>query len=124
MKGDYNMFGNSSSDIFLNLSDYIIIAIPIIIIVILFVFILYRIFRNPFEYPYFIYKFDVTSKRNIKFENYIDNFLISEKNWQMMRDDKLSVQSMGFAVSIINLDSACTSIRVMLISSINTVKSK
>ena len=85
------MFGNSLSDIFLNLSDYIIITIPIIIIVILFVYILYRIFRNPFEYPYFIYKFDVTSKRNIKFENYIDNFLISEKNWQIIQKHQFCI---------------------------------
>jgi len=43
---------------------------------------LYRIIRNPFTYPYYIHFFDVTSKRNVKFEDYIDNFLCDPWNWQ------------------------------------------
>lgn len=49
-----------------------------ILFVILCVFI-YIIFRNPFKYPYFIYKFDISGKRNINKEDYIDEYLIKYK---------------------------------------------
>lgn len=35
--------------------------------------------KSPFEYPYFIRKFDVTGKRNIDIEDYIDTYLIENR---------------------------------------------
>ena len=34
------------------------------------------IFKSPFQYPYFIYRFDVSGKRNPKNDDLIDSFLI------------------------------------------------
>lgn len=47
-------------------------------------YVIYRILRNPFRYPYFLKSFDVTGKRNIKIEDYIDRFLNDNTNWQII----------------------------------------
>ena len=39
--------------------------------------IIYLILRSPFHYPYFIYEFDVSGKRQPKFENLIDQYINS-----------------------------------------------
>lgn len=44
-----------------------------------------RILRNPFHYPYFTHSFDITGKRSVKIEDYIDNFLRDEQNWKMIQ---------------------------------------
>ena len=85
------MFENDLFDISFNLSGYIIVAIPIFIFISLFVYVVYLIFRNPFKYPYFTHKFDITSKRNIKFEDYFDNFLRNEKNWFLIQRHQLNI---------------------------------
>ncbi len=38
---------------------------------------LYAVFRSPFSYPYFVYKFDVSRKRGPHIDDYLDMFLIS-----------------------------------------------
>lgn len=38
-------------------------------------YILYRIIRSPFKYPYHIIKFDVTGKRNPDVNNLIDSYI-------------------------------------------------
>lgn len=44
------------------------------------VFIVWKIVRNPFSYPYYVYQFDVSGKRNVKIEDYIDTFLCYRQN--------------------------------------------
>lgn len=39
--------------------------------------ILYFIFRSPFRYPYFVYYFDISGKRNPHIDDLIDRFIIS-----------------------------------------------
>ena len=48
-------------------------------------YIIYRIFRNPFKYPYFKHSFDVTSRRNVEIRDYIDKFICDEDNWFFLR---------------------------------------
>lgn len=38
---------------------------------------LYAILKSPFSYPYFVYNFDVSGKRNPRIEDLLDNYLIS-----------------------------------------------
>lgn len=47
-------------------------------------FILYLIFKSPFQYPYFEYSFDVSGKRKPDIENLIDNFL-NQNNFIMIK---------------------------------------
>lgn len=39
---------------------------------------------NPFHYPYFGYSFDVSNKKNVYLEDYIDRFLIDDDNWNLL----------------------------------------
>lgn len=52
----------------------------------------YRIMRNPFRYPYFIYTFDVTARRNVHIEDCIDNFLCDSDNWHDIQSHTQYVQ--------------------------------
>lgn len=53
-----------------------ILSVGAILIAILLV-LLYAVFRSPFSYPYFVYKFDVSRKRGPHIDDYLDMFLIS-----------------------------------------------
>lgn len=63
------------------LSFLCIFLLMLLVFIFLLIYLLYRLLRNPFEYPYFEHTFNVTSKRNIKIEDYIDNFLCDNRNW-------------------------------------------
>lgn len=56
------------------------------------IYLIYRILRNPFNYPYFIYEFDVTGKRNVKIQDYVDNFLRNEQNWRSIQSHQHEIQ--------------------------------
>lgn len=54
-----------------------IIAAGLGIIILLAAYMVY----NPFNYPYFTYKFDVSGKRQPKIENHIDEYLMQDSNY-------------------------------------------
>lgn len=56
------------------------------------IFLIYQILKNPFNYPYFIFSFDVTGKRKIEIEDYIDNFLRNEQNWRLIQAHQYKIQ--------------------------------
>lgn len=56
------------------------------------VYLVYRRLRNPFQYPYYVHVFDVTSKRNIRIEDYIDNFLCDPCNWRSLQMHEQRIQ--------------------------------
>lgn len=41
-----------------------------------------RILASPFRYPYDVIRFDVSGKRNVRIEDYIDRYLIDSENWR------------------------------------------
>lgn len=45
----------------------------------------YIVLRNPFQYPYFHYTFDVSRKRNVDITDCIDKFLCDEENWKRVQ---------------------------------------
>ena len=47
-------------------------------------YLLYSVFRNPFKYPYFSHSFNVSGKRNVDIENYIDMYIIDYNNWKLI----------------------------------------
>ena len=55
------------------------------------IYVLVRIFKNPFQYPYFVQEFDVSGKRNVKIENYIDNYLCTLHAWEELRRHEKSI---------------------------------
>ena len=54
-------------------------------------FILYLIFKSPFQYPYFEYHFDISGKRKPDIENLIDNFL-NKKNFKIIKRHKEKIE--------------------------------
>lgn len=54
-------------------------VIGIVIGLFVLVYLLYCLFRSPFSYPYFVYEFDVTGKRQPQIEDLIDGFIISDE---------------------------------------------
>ena len=76
---------------FMSENELVMIAALCTIVCVL-VYITYRILRNPFHYPYFIFSFDVTGKRKIEIEDYIDNFLRDEHNWHLVQNHQNKIQ--------------------------------
>lgn len=64
-----------------NIYQFILCVILIFLTSIL-VYLIYRLLKNPFQYPYFKYRFDISSKRNVNFEDYVDDFLCDDTNWK------------------------------------------
>lgn len=48
----------------------------LIVLVGIITWIVFQIFKSPFQYPYFIHSFDVSGKRNPQIEDLVDTFLI------------------------------------------------
>ena len=55
-------------------------------------FIVYRLLRNPFQYPYFVWWFDVSYKRNVDIRDCIDSFLCNEQNWRALKQHEQSIK--------------------------------
>lgn len=56
------------------------------------VYFLYRALRNPFRYPYFEQAFDVSNKRNVNIEDWIDRFLANERNWELIKSHSQRIE--------------------------------
>lgn len=69
-------------------SVQIIILIGTILIV---GWMLYLIFKSPFQYPYFKYFFDISGKKKLDIENLIDVFL-NEKKFFMIKKHKEKIE--------------------------------
>lgn len=59
----------------------VLVIVAALMAIFLVIYGLYRILRNPFHYPYFVRSFDVSRKRNVDIEDYIDKYLCSEFGW-------------------------------------------
>lgn len=55
-------------------------------------YILYYIFRNPFQYPYFHMDFNVSRKRNVDIIDYVDRFLCDRNGWRDIVDHKRMIE--------------------------------
>lgn len=62
-----------------------VLALICVCIVALAVFLCWFV-RNPFKYPYFIYEFNVSRKRNVVIEDYIDRYISDPNNWKKLQD--------------------------------------
>lgn len=56
------------------------------------VYLLYRALRNQFRYPYFEQAFDVSNKRNVNIEDWIDRFLANERNWELIKSHSQRIE--------------------------------
>lgn len=70
----------------------IVFVLLVVVVVVVCVVLLVRFLRNPFDYPYFNYTFDVSHKRNVDIADYIDKFLCDENNRCAVRNHELYIQ--------------------------------
>lgn len=54
---------------------------------------LFHIEQNPFRYPYFITRFDVSGKRNVDVEDLIDAYLCDANNWAAIKGHQEKIES-------------------------------
>lgn len=64
-----------------NSFQLLVLCFILIFLALILICLVCKLLKNPFQYPYYNYKFDVSSKRNVNFEDYIDSFLCDETNW-------------------------------------------
>lgn len=67
-------------------------AAAVVVALIMLIIIAYRILRNPFSYPYFSVTFDVSGKRNIDIEDYIDKYLCTKLNWLALKQHYVKIE--------------------------------
>ena len=60
----------------------------ILLLIVVVAWVIARILASPFRYPYFVETFDVSRKRNVDIEDYIDRFLCSSANRKALRMHK------------------------------------
>lgn len=70
---------------------WVIVGIASIAVFAAVVYLLYRVFKNPYEYPYFEYTFNVTNKKNVRIEDYVERFLCNEYNWASVSRHKRKI---------------------------------
>lgn len=75
-------------------ADAIIASLVVLIILVLItlIFIVFLILRSPFHYPYFMHTFDVSRKRSVNIEDYIDRFLRDDANWQDIKRHEARIE--------------------------------
>lgn len=66
-----------------------LIILALVFAFILTVMLIVIVIRSPFSYPYFIYEFDVSGKRNPHIDDYLDMFLISDGYIDIQKHQKL-----------------------------------
>lgn len=69
-----------------------LIGLSITMVTVSAVYLLYRVLRNPFRYPYFEQAFDVSNKRNVNIEDWTDRFLINERNWEIIKSHSQRIE--------------------------------
>lgn len=69
-----------------------LIGLSITMVAVLAVYLLYRVLRNPFRYPYFEQAFDVSNKRNVNIEDWIDRFLANDRNWELIKSHSQRIE--------------------------------
>lgn len=62
----------------------IIVCAAAILIIVACYRLVFSFYTNPFHFPYLDYTFDVSGKRNVRIEDYIDEFLNDPDNWKMV----------------------------------------
>ena len=58
------------------------LALLIGIVVFLVALVIARILRNPFQYPYFVERFDVSGRRNVHIDDLVDEWLCAPGAWE------------------------------------------
>lgn len=75
-----------------DLLPYIVAAVVSIVLICCVVSLVRRVLANPFHYPYFVERFDVSGKRNVKIDDLIDRFMLEPANWEKIVAERSCIQ--------------------------------
>lgn len=64
----------------------------ILLLIVAVAWVITRILASPFHYPYFVEEFDVSRKRNVDIEDYIDRFLCDPDNRKALKAHKKCIK--------------------------------
>lgn len=70
----------------------VVIAILSIVEIFAIFLLLYSVYHNPFHYPYFNHAFNISGKRNVNLEDWIDHFLNKQSNWDGILRHETKIQ--------------------------------
>lgn len=59
-----------------DLTPYFVLGVLVIALVCAIAVLVRRILASPFRYPYYVARFDVSGRRNVRIEDYIDRHLM------------------------------------------------
>ena len=75
-----------------DLLPYIVAAVVSIVLICCVVSLVRRVLANPFHYPYFVERFDVSGRRNVKIDDLIDRFMLEPANWEKIVAERSCIQ--------------------------------
>lgn len=75
-----------------DLLPYIVAAVVLIVLICCVVSLVRRVLANPFHYPYFVERFDVSGRRNVKIDDLIDRFMLEPANWEKIVAERSYIQ--------------------------------
>lgn len=75
-----------------DLLPYIVAAVVSIVLICCVVSLVRRVLANPFHYPYFVERFDVSGRRNVKIDDLIDRFMLEPANWEKIVAERSYIQ--------------------------------
>lgn len=75
-----------------DLLPYIVAAVVSIVLICCVVSLVRRVLANPFHYPYFVERFVVSGRRNVKIDDLIDRFMLEPANWEKIVAERSYIQ--------------------------------
>ncbi len=75
-----------------DLLPYIVAVVVSIVLICCVVSLVRRVLANPFHYPYFVERFDVSGRRNVKIDDLIDRFMLEPANWEKIVAERSYIQ--------------------------------
>lgn len=64
-----------------DLTPYFVLGVLVIALVCAIAVLVRRILASPFRYPYYAARFNVSGRRNVRIEDYIDRHLMDPAGW-------------------------------------------
>lgn len=76
-----------------DLTPYFVLGVLVIALVCAIAVLVRRILASPFRYPYYVARFDVSGRRNVRIEDYIDRHLMDPAGWDAIVAHRAYIQN-------------------------------
>lgn len=76
-----------------DLTPYFVLGVLVIALVCAIAVLVRRILASPFRYPYYVARFNVSGRRNVRIEDYIDRHLMDPASWDAIVAHRAYIQN-------------------------------